>query len=119
MSSAVPIACNLGAIPEADRPHYFALRAEVLAKVANVTELADGFALHLSVDRDGLASLATWIGYERVCCPFLAFRMSVEGDGPVRLEMGGAEGVKEFLRAEFAEIERAKLRSPASLIRRG
>jgi hypothetical protein len=31
------------------------------------------------------------------------------------LELGGAVGVKDFLRGELAEIGRARLRSPASL----
>src|SRR5262245_15936593 len=117
MSSSAPIACNLAAIRDAERPRYFALRAEVLATVLNVTELGDGFALQLRADRQGLVALAEWIGFERLCCPFLVFRLAIEGDGPVRLDLGGGEGVKDFLRAEFAELGRAKLLSPASLVR--
>ena len=40
-----------------------------------------------------------------------------EGDGPARLELGGAPGVKDFLRAEFAAFGSTKLVSPASLVR--
>lgn len=113
----VPIACNLAAISEAERPRYFALRAQVLAAISEVTEIGDGFALQLQADRQMLVDLAEWIAFERLCCPFLRFRMAIEGAGPVRLELAGEEGVKDFLRAEFAEIGRTKLLSPASLLR--
>jgi len=112
--SAPPIACNLVAIPDAERPRYFALRAQVLAEVGGVAEIEDGFALHIGAD---LVALAEWIAFERLCCPFLSFRLTIEGDGPVRLELGGAEGVKDFLREEFASFGAAKLVSPASLVR--
>jgi hypothetical protein len=117
MTSAAPLACQLDAIPEADRPRYFALRAQVLAAVESVAELGDGFALQLRADRAGLVALAEWLGFERLCCPFLVFRLALEGDQPVRLELGGAEGVKDFLRAELPELDRARLVPPASLVR--
>ncbi len=109
-----PIACNLGAIPDADRPRYFALRAQVLAAVESAAEIDDGFTLRVGGD---IVSLAEWIAFERLCCPFLSFRLAVEGAGPVRLELGGAEGVKDFLRAEFAPFGTTKLVTPTSLVR--
>jgi hypothetical protein len=112
--TATPIACNLGAITDAERPRYFALRAQVLAGIEDVAELDDGFALRVGTD---LVALAEWIAFERLCCPFLSFRLAVEGTGPVRLELGGAAGVKDFLRAEFAVFGSTKLVSPASLVR--
>jgi hypothetical protein len=117
MPSAAPIACQLDAIAADERPRYFALRARVLAAVEHVAEIDDGLALQLRAEGDGLVALAEWIGFERLCCPFLVFRLFVEGNGPVRLELGGPEGVKDFLRAELTEIQRGALLSPASLIR--
>ncbi len=117
MSPAPPIACNLTAIHDADRPRYFALRAQVLAAVESVTETGDGFTMYVGTDRAPLVALAEWIAFERLCCPFLRFHLAVDGDGPVRLEPGGAEGVKDFLRAEFSEIASARLLSPTSLVR--
>jgi len=109
-----PIACNLTAIPDVARPRYFAVRAQVLAAVESVAEINDGFALTVSAD---LVALAEWIAFERVCCPFLSFRLAIDGDGPVRLELGGAEGVTDFLRAEFGSFGSTQLVSPASLLR--
>jgi len=117
MRNDAPIACDLGAISDADRPRYFALRAEVLAMAERVTEMADGFAVELRAGRGELAALAEWIGFERLCCPFLSFRLTIEGDKPVRLELGGAEGVKEFLQAEIAGTGGAKLVPAPSLVR--
>jgi hypothetical protein len=114
VTSAHPIACNLAAIPDTERPRYFALRAQVLATIDGVAEVDDGFALHVGAD---LVALAEWIAFERLCCPFLRFRLAIEGEGPVRLELGGAEGVKDFLREEFSSLGSAKLVSQASLVR--
>ena len=44
-----------------------------------------------------------FIAYEGRCCPFLRFELLVgANNGPVRLAMGGGEGVREFLRVTFA-----------------
>jgi hypothetical protein len=112
--SATPIAFHLTAIPEAERPRYFTLRAQVLATVESVAEIEDGYALHVGAD---LVALAEWIAFERKCCPFLSFRLAIEGGGPVRLELGGADGVKDFLREEFGSFGGAPLVSAASLVR--
>src|SRR5262245_61446500 len=114
MPSSAPIACNLSAIPDAERPRYFALRAQVLATVEEVIELGDGYALRVGADGGRLVALAEWIAFERVCCPFLRFRLAIESEGPARLEVCGDEGVKDFLRAEFETIGSAKLLSPSA-----
>ena len=90
------------------------MRAQVLATVENVAEIGDGFALSITAE---LVALAEWIAFERIRCPFLSFRLAIDGDGPVRLELGGADGVKEFLREELSVLGPAKLVSPASLVR--
>jgi hypothetical protein len=115
VTTATSIACNLAAIPEADRPRYFAVRRRVLETVEAVAETPGGYALRVRAD---LPVLAEWIAFERVCCPFLRFVQTVDRDGPVRLELGGADGVKDFLRGEFAELGAATLVSAASLVRR-
>jgi hypothetical protein len=113
--TATPIACNLTAIPEADRPRFFAVRRTVLETVEAVAETANGYALEVRVE---LLVLTEWIAFERACCPFVRFVLTVDPDGPVRLELGGAEGVKDFLRGEFAELGAATLVSAALLVRR-
>jgi L-amino acid N-acyltransferase YncA len=118
MSTSTPIACNLAAIPDSDRGRYFSLRSQVLTAALGVVEIAHGFALLVDAARVPLSALGEWIGFERLCCPFLAFRVSVDGDGPIRLELSGGEGVKDFLRAELPDLGGAKLVQPASLVRK-
>jgi hypothetical protein len=93
------------------------LRAQVLAAVEGVAEVGDGFVLHVGTDRAPLVALAEWVAFERVCCPFLRFHLAIEGDGPVHLELGGAESVKDFLREEFSSLGAATLVSAASPVR--
>ena len=39
---------------------------------------------------------------ERLCCPFVRFRLEMEEDGgPLYLSLTGRDGVKEFLRGEL------------------
>jgi hypothetical protein len=46
--------------------------------------------------------LAHLIDLEHQCCPFLKFRLTVEpGAGPLRLELTGPDGTKDFLAAVF------------------
>jgi hypothetical protein len=86
----------------------------VLAAVEEVVETDNGFAVRVGADR---VELAEWIAFERLCYPFLRVRLAIEGNGPVRWELGGGEGVKDFLGEEFSALGSAKLVSPASLVR--
>ena len=116
VSTAPSIVCNLTALSDADRPRYFALRVQVLAAIERVTDVGDGFVMHVDLDRASLVALAEWMAFERLCCPFLRFHLAIEGDGPARLELSGAEGVEEEPpRRGSPEIASARLLSPTSL----
>jgi hypothetical protein len=108
-----PIACNLGAIPAAERPRYHALRAGIFRHVEDIRETADGFAFKLHDDGGTLVAVAEWITFERQCCPFLRFVVTVAATGPVGLELGGDAGVKDFLRLELG----GALVTPERLVR--
>jgi hypothetical protein len=46
--------------------------------------------------------MANFITLERICCPFLNFRISVSADSDlIELALIGNKDVKAFLRAEF------------------
>lgn len=103
MTNQSPIACLMNALTAAER----ARRAEVLAvltrRATGMAETADGLAFVLSGEPDTPALAGEFISYESRCCPFLRFDLTVAPDGgPVRLAMGGGEGVRDFLRATFA-----------------
>jgi hypothetical protein len=87
-------------------PPERARRAEVLAilteRTLAVAETADGITFTLRNDPDTPALAGEFVGYESRCCPFIGFELVVEAEGgPVRLALGGREGVGEFLRATF------------------
>lgn len=97
-----PIACRMDALTPAER----ARRAEVLAALTSrtlgVVDTTEGMAFELRGDPETLALAGEFVGYESRCCPFLGFQLTVEAEGgPVRLALGGREGVGDFLRAMF------------------
>jgi hypothetical protein len=97
----LPIACNLSAAELQER------RRTVLAKlrpaVVEIEERADGFAYYFSAENNRLQELAEVVELERQCCPFLEFQLTVAaGGGPLRLQITGPAGTKDFLLSTFA-----------------
>ncbi len=73
------------------------LRKQVLAK----KELPDGFAYKFPGTDEMIDSLASFIKTERQCCDFFDFKLSVNNDDSIWLELSGPEGAKEFIEAEL------------------
>jgi hypothetical protein len=95
-------ACNLKAIPAAERPLYNDLTKRLRAAVRKPSELPDGYSFQLHDKSITLTDVAAWIALERLCCPFLTFQLSTSGTQPDWvLKLTGAEGVKALLEAEF------------------
>lgn len=92
-------ACDLTAISPADRPAHHELTRQLVEEAA-VTESLDGFTFDLparAFDR-----LARFVARERLCCPFLDFRIEVLADQDlIRLTLSGPEGAKAFIRTEL------------------
>jgi hypothetical protein len=82
---------------ERQRALYRHLRADV----EEVVELEDGYAFRHSPSRAVVLAVAEFVANERLCCPFLEFRITVErAGGPVWLRMTGEGGAKRVLQAE-------------------
>jgi hypothetical protein len=101
-TNTLPVACSLTDAEFRER------RNTVLQKfrsgVVEVTELDSGYAYHLPANGEWLTELAALVSFERQCCPFLRFSITAEpGNGPIRLEMTGPRGTKEFLAATFSQ----------------
>jgi hypothetical protein len=101
MKAELPIACKL------TEPAFQERRSKVLRQVGQsiieVKELEDGVAYCFPSDDDWLTNLTEFIRFERECCPFLSFRLSVASDdGPLWLELRGPAGTKEFLATLFS-----------------
>ncbi len=96
-----PFACDMTAISAAERPTHHALIRRLMAEtVEHIDELPDGFAFRFpAVEYD---AVVRFLAGERLCCPFLRFTLDVAPNhGPLQLRLTGAEGVKDFIRAEL------------------
>jgi len=70
--------------------------------VTEVRELESGYSYCLPSDEEWLTELTSLVNLERRCCPFLKFTITAEPDGgPLRLELTGPPGTKDFLAATF------------------
>ena len=97
-----PIACDLTAIPVAQRAAHAVRAHHLLFDVAQETqERSDGYAYRF--DSDSYPLVAEFIANERRCCPFFRFVLEVTAErGPLWLHISGRDGVKDFLRQELA-----------------
>jgi hypothetical protein len=97
-----PIACRMDALTPAERARRSDVLATLTARTLAVVDTSDGIAFELRGDPDTPALAGEFVAYESRCCPFIRFELSVEAEGgPVRLALGGREGVRDFLRATF------------------
>ena len=75
--------------------------------VTSTRELPNGYAFGLDGARASVKDVATFVEFERRCCPFFDFHVEWRRDnGPVTLQLTGREGIKEFIRAEFTPLFR-------------
>jgi hypothetical protein len=66
-------------------------------------EVHDGFEFRLNGSTISLPpDVAEWMTMECLCCPLLTFQLSVAGNRTDQwLKLGGSEGVKPVVQAEF------------------
>jgi len=102
-----PFACNMSAIPPAERSLHRAAIEEVFGAVEEIRELPDGYAFRLPGSSDWLWKVADFIAKERLCCPFFGFGLELEPEGgALWLRLTGREGVKPFILAEIGSALR-------------
>jgi hypothetical protein len=111
-----PFACDMTAIPAEQRgAHQALIRRLMTEAVEEIRELPNGLTFRFPVEE--YEAVTEFIGRERLCCPFLAFSLEVSPErGPLLLRLTGAQGVKEFIRAELQVplFTRTADRSPRS-----
>lgn len=98
---SVPFACDMTAIPAEQRgAHHALIRRLMTHTLEDISELQDGLAFRFpAIEYDAVTE---FVGRERLCCPFLTFALEVSSDrGPLRLRITGADGAKDFIRAEL------------------
>lgn len=101
---SVPVACDLNAISDQEREAHVLTAQQLIAMAHGMRELANGIELQLPGDNNTLVDAVRFISHERECCPFFTFTLEAKTvSDPVMLRLTGAEGVKEFLLAEFGD----------------
>lgn len=79
------------------------LLPQLLDHLRRVAELDDGYLFFFKSDDYVFKLVCDWLLVERVCNPFLRYKLTVEANGgPVKLEICGPSGTKEFLVDELA-----------------
>lgn len=104
-SKPSPLACDMTAIPAGQRPVHLAKSRELFLQIREMRELPDGYEFRFDGETDLLKKLVDFVALEKLCCPFLDFRIEIEAEnGPVWLRLAGREGVKEFIREEISGL---------------
>jgi hypothetical protein len=100
-----PFACDRAALtPQARKRHFDELSPALRARKLSIRELRDGFEFEFPNDTTTFQLVSEWVVGERLCCPFFDIDMHVEREhGNLWLRLTGREGVKQFIRSDFAQ----------------
>jgi hypothetical protein len=99
-----PFACNRAALTaQARKRHFDELSPALRARKKSIRELRDGFEFEFPPDTATFQLVSEWVEGERLCCPFFDIDVHVERErGNLWLRLTGREGVKQFIRSDFA-----------------
>lgn len=95
--------CNIKALTAEERAHHKQLSEKLMAARKATVETDNGYEFQFGPGDATLAELADWVVNESKCCPFFDFHIDLENEGKlICLRLTGEEGIKQFIRAEFA-----------------
>ncbi len=78
------------------------LVAVVMDLIKSVQESEDGYSLNFGREPQSINPLCQLIQVERIINPFMRMVLTVESnDGPIKLDLSGPTGTKDFLYSEF------------------
>jgi hypothetical protein len=98
--------CNIGALSGEERARHSAMTKKLIAMRDAVVETPKGYEFQFTPANVSVAELAEWVVAESKCCSFFYFHIDLEKQGRlVCLGLTGPEGVKGFIRTEFAVKE--------------
>jgi hypothetical protein len=99
----IPIACGLNDAEFRERREKVVRNLE--KSVIEIEELDEGYTFSFPSTDETLTELIDFIRVEKICCPFLNFKMTLKaGEANVRLELTGTEGTKTFLASLFQTV---------------
>jgi len=92
------VACDLTVLDPNQRERHEDLLQGLFGGVRVTREIIDGFSFEFSDSPGLLVRIAEWMTLERLCCPFLRFRLEVIPPlGEMRLSIAGPSGTKELM----------------------
>jgi hypothetical protein len=102
---SLPIVCNLGALSPAQREREQHLLAEFKSWQRDARPIDAGYSFEVPDEPATLARLGEFLALERLCCPFLRFRLAVGFElAPVVLEVSGDDDAAQaFVRDTFVK----------------
>ena len=94
--------CNVKAMSPTERRRQKKLTEYLIRVRKQVVETPKGYEFQYSPSDVSLSQLVEWVTAEEKCCPFFNFHIDLEREGQlVCLGLGGADGIKPFIRSEF------------------
>ena len=98
-----PFVCDHTALTPEQRQSQSELNKTLCSGLLGYRELADGYEFEFAPDPANYRSLVELTLLERACCPFFDISIRLEREhGQLWWSLTGREGVKPFIRAEFA-----------------
>jgi hypothetical protein len=95
-------ACDLSALTDDQRQRHVQVYHWLTELRLDVRELDDGYAFDYAADPATYPLLGEFMALEHLCCPFFRLALDVEPHAKtITLRVTGAEGVKDFVYAEF------------------
>ena len=102
------IVCDVTAIPAKVREQHLASIPEIFQAAQDIQELPNGYAFKFQNEPERFKTLANFIEYEQLCCPFEGLAVEVEPySGPIWLRLTGGEGYKEAFAAGLRDMRHA------------
>lgn len=98
-------ACDRAALTAEQRKRHFdELGPQLRSLRKTVHELPNGYEFQFPSDSATILLVAEWTAGEYVCCPFFDIDLHLEREGGAFwLRLTGRDGVKQFIRADFAK----------------
>lgn len=103
MTSQTSFYCNIKALNPTERAAHKELTDRLIAARRKITETPDGYEFQFDASAITFPDLATWSVAEAKCCTFFNFHLDLnEGGSLLFLRLTGPDGIKPFIRLEFA-----------------
>lgn len=93
-----PLACDMSALHATERERHRSVTDALVHRVTRSERLDGGYRLQLPADGETIELAAEFLSRERLCCPFLTFRLTVPSrSDAMALDLTGPAGTAALL----------------------